>query len=246
MGDVSTWFLLPQYTWGGNYIIGSTWYSSYADSPYNCSLVDSILYPSQYPYGTKTNVTSGTYHSYITVLYDNITGFNTTCIQYEPICYPVLPENYTYNPEDIVCVGLSCFVLALPECDNDGTCDFSAGETLANCPADCTGVTPPVENIIEDTVSSISYFISLFVGSISTVLGTETVNVKGLVWFIITLVIVVIAAVKAGGLVGTLAFLGFMLIGVLVGWMPFWIGLVFILLAAFATASMATKLIKGD
>jgi hypothetical protein len=228
------------YPFTENWYINTWW--RFSDVPLG---VDCDTLPlSSFPYLTPIN--SSTKHIYTIATWRNVTGYYPVCVQYESVCTPVVPPDYTYNPEDIICVGQHCYVYAQPTCDNDGTCDFSVGENVTNCPADCTGVTPPVENIIGGAVNSFGYFISLFVGSISTVLGTETVNVKGLVWFIITLVIVVLAAVKAGGLVGTLAFLGFMLIGVLVGWMPFWIGLVFILLAAFATASMATKLIKGD
>lgn len=168
------------------------------------------------------------------VEWENTTVSETVCSDYEAICYPVEDEGYFYDNESIVCVGLSCYVVSEPICNYNAICEIDRGESNANCPADCLTETIP------EVVDTITETIEEGFGYLGTILGTDSVGAKALIWFVISLVVAValggVLAVKGAsgsgaGLMAVVTLLGMILIGTLIAWLPAWFGILFIVLA---------------
>jgi len=188
--------------------------------------------------------TLGNKNLIIYVEWDNETDKETVCSQYAPICYPVVPENETYDNDSIVCIGSECYVVGEDICNLNAICETDRGESNANCPEDCPVITIPEQvNIITDTLDSgMSY--------LGSILGTDNVGAKALIWFILSLIVGAVLggflAVKGAsgggaGLIGSIGIFGMMLVGTVIGWLPIWFGLIFLIIAGL----LITSVVRG-
>ena len=200
---------------------------------FDCS-VDTPYFPYPFP----INSTQKELNIYAS--WENTTEQTITCTDYEDSCLPECPEGYEYDEEDVVCVGLSCYVVPEPtfECGND-ICEWDLGEDEDNCPEDCEGeVVPPV--IIDEIGTALANLLQLYFDFMEIGLGWDEGMTKGFTWMIASIIAVVIATISGGALVGALVFLGFMLLGTMVIWLPLWVGIVFIVLASLLIAKTVT------
>ena len=174
--------------------------------------------------------------------WENVTQYNTSCIEYEAVCIPTVPEGYSFDEDDIICVGLSCYVEAFSDCNNDGVCN-EPYETSVSCPADCE--TPTGSEIVDATADAVGNLIDSAVSFIAQAFGISETLAKGLIWMAVTIVVGGVM-VGVGGMMGSVAtYLAMMLIGTMIGWMPFWIGVIFIVLTGFVLAKTVSDFVRG-
>ncbi len=181
--------------------------------------------------------------------WENVTeSLGTECVEYESICYPTPPEGEYYDNDTVICVGLSCYAVSESFCNNDGTCNIDV-ETSVNCPADCPTATIP------ETVETISDTIEDGFGYLGTILGTDSIGAKALIWTIISLIVGALLggyiAVKGSsgagaGLLSVITIFGMMLVGTIIGMLPLWFGLIFLVIAGILIASVVKGAFGGD
>ena len=172
---------------------------------------------------------------YVRAEWENVTEVGSYCTTYESVCYPEVPDGYTYDQDDVICVGISCYVESGLECDIDGYCN-SPFETTTSCPDDCVIPTPEE---ISDTIDNI-------LGDLGASIGTDAVGMKFIIWTIISLalsMLLSIAIAKAGagsgaGIAFIISMILWILIGSVITWIPIWIGIVFVILAGFMLSVM--------
>lgn len=218
-----------------NYYI-SAYYKYYEiPSSTNC---DTLTWDSN----TGVPIDSGAKRFHILATWDNVTAYNTSCTTYEEICVPSTEEGYYIDEDEIICVGLSCFAPQYEICNLDGICD-EPYETSVNCPADCP--VPTGSEIVSGSAEAVSSVLNGVISFFSEAMGIDDSAVKGMLWLGITIVVGALMIGVGGFMGGALTYLAMMLIGTLIGWMPLWIGIVFIIMAGFVVAKTISDFVRG-
>ena len=230
---------ITYYPFSDNYYINTWW--KFSDIPFgtDCNAIN----PDYFPYSTPVN--SSTKHIYAVATWRNVSAYNTSCTQYEPVCTPVVPEGYTYNASDIICVGQHCYVYAqpiVPVCNNDTICD--SGETYLNCPSDCK--TPTSNDAFSAGISSLATLVSGVLMSMGVQFGIGYAGAKFSIWSVVIIIGMIVAGSASGNImVGAVSGLIFMLLGVVVGWIPVWVGIILIVLTALLIGRTFSEWMRG-
>jgi len=166
------------------------------------------------------------------------------CDIYASSCEPVCDdEDLVYEPDDIVCVGLSCYAVAHSTCNNDGTCD-TPYESLSTCPADCT--TPTGTEIVDSSADAVKGIVDGGISFISQVLGIDIPVGMAVLWLILTVIVGTGVMLSGGHMMGgVLTYLIMMMMGTMTGWLPIWIGIVFTIIAGVLFAKTLSDFIRG-
>jgi len=169
--------------------------------------------------------------------YRVISEYGTGCAEYEDSCIPICEEGYTYDPEDIICVGLSCFAFGEETyvC-GDGTCDWDLGETDDNCAEDCEAVITPDE-VGGQIGVPIATAMQIIYDVFETGFGWDEIITRAVLWTMVSIIMSVFVMYFLGrfgvqdGKIALGTFLAMYMLGGLTGWLPLWIVFVFIVIA---------------